>query len=398
VSTAAQPPGDALFAGLRIIEIADDPAGELTGKTFASFGAEVIKVELPEGAASRHVGPSAGDGMDVEESLTFWFYNTNKQSVVIDYRTDAGRAQLMELVAGADICITTLGRSAPPDLTAPALAAESSSLIVVSITPFGLTGPWAEWKSSDLVGLALGGPLVLCGYDDHSISPIRPGGDQAFHITASFANIATMLALLERQNTGAGQLVDIAMHDCAAVTTEVANPFWFYPKRVVQRQTCRHAQPSPTQPTLFACGDGNYVCFMLFATDQEGWVRFVEWLDTSGLALDLADPTYLEPAYRQKNFAHIQELTEVFFLMRSAEEAYLEGQERKFAIGALKAPEDVLVDSHLAAREFFSPVKQQDGSEPLFPRSALRFSTVSETPQLRAPRLGEHTARVLEAN
>ena len=120
-------------------------------------------------------------------SLTFWYYNTNKRSTVVDYRTADGKGALADLVRDADVCITTL---APPELgrlglRLEDLRASSDSLIVVSITPFGLDGPWANRLSSDLVALALGGPLNSCGYDDHSIPPIRPGGDQAYQSACS---------------------------------------------------------------------------------------------------------------------------------------------------------------------------------------------------------------------
>ena len=105
--------------------------------------------------------------------MTFWYYNNNKRSAVIDYRTGDGQAALIRLLADADICITTFGppRMAPaghePRRRPRRLARPDRS----SVTPFGLDGPWADWVSSDLVGLALGSPLNSCGYDDHSLPP-----------------------------------------------------------------------------------------------------------------------------------------------------------------------------------------------------------------------------------
>ena len=234
--------------GVRVVELAGDVAGEMLGKLLAEMGADVIKVEPPDGSPSRAVGPFAHDRLDADHSLTFWYYNTNKRSVVIDYRTTEGRDELGRLTAGADVFISTLRRrsctrsgSTPTRCRLP-----HPRLVVVSITPFGLTGPWADRLSSDLVGLALGNPLNSCGYDDHSIPPIRPGGDQGYQSAASFALMGLMLALIERQESGEGQLVDVGMHDCLAVNAELANPYWFYPKALVHRQTCRHAQPTPT--------------------------------------------------------------------------------------------------------------------------------------------------------
>ena len=390
---------DLMLAGVSVVELAGDPAGEMLGKLLAEMGADVVKVEPPEGSPTRAIGPFALGRVDVDHSLSFWYYNTSKRSVVVDYRTDEGRQQLVRLIADADVFISTL---APPQLRARGidlvgLCAASPQLVVVSITPFGLDGPWADRLSSDLVGLALGTPLNSCGYDDHSIPPIRPGGDQGYQSAASFALIGVMLALVERQQTARGQLVDVGMHDCLAVNAELSNPYWFYPKVAVHRQTCRHAQPTPTQPAIFQCGDDRWVYFVIFVADQKAWQALVEWIESKGVAVDLLDPEYADPRFRQTHFDHIQEIVEVFFLLQTAEEAYHEGQARGMPIGPINAPEDLLHDDHLAAREFFVAVDHDDVPPALYPGVPFRFSDFGTAPILRAPKLGEHTAEVLGA-
>lgn len=386
-----------IFEGLRVVELAGDPAGEMLGKLLAQMGAEVVKVEPPEGSPTRAIGPFAGDRHDPDHSLTFWYYNTNKRSVVIDYRTDEGRTALLELAAGADVFVSTL-RPVELDslgLWPAALRAVSDQLIVVSITPFGLDGPWADRLSSDLVGLALGSPLNSCGYDDHTIPPIRPGGDQGYQSACSFALMALMLALVNRQQSGTGDLIDVGMHDCLAVSAELANPYWFYPKVLVHRQTCRHAQPTPTAPALFRCGDDRYVYFVLFVADNKPWQSLVEWMETKGVAVDLLDPEYDDPRHRQENFGHIQELVEVFFLLQTAEEAYHDGQARGLPIGIVYAPDDLFDDEHLVARDFFVTVEHGDVAPAKYPGAPMRFSSYQAVDMVRAPRLGEHTAELV---
>ena len=107
------------------------------------------------------------------------------------------------------------------------------------------------------------------------------------------------------------------MHDGLAVSAELANPYWFYPKAVVHRQTCRHAQPTPTAPALFPCGDGRYVYFVLFVADLKPFRQLVDWMATKGVEADLLEPEYEDAAYRQENFGHIQGLVEVFFLLQT---------------------------------------------------------------------------------
>jgi crotonobetainyl-CoA:carnitine CoA-transferase CaiB-like acyl-CoA transferase len=387
------PTGELTYSGLRVVEIADGTQAEIVGKLLADQGADVIKVEPSEGVANRRVGPFEGEATDPDSSLTFWTYNTGKRSVVLP---DDGHATRDELIAGADVLITSDGPRAlaAAGLDLHALVERHPGLIALSVSPHGLTGPWADRPSSDLVALAVGGILMSCGYDDHSIPPIRPGGNQAFQVAASFGHTALLLALLERQATGRGQLVDVSMHEAIAVSGELANPYWFYPRVLLQRQTCRHAQPTPTQPALFTCADGVQVYFALILSDARTWTTLVAWLDTLGLALDLGDEAYLSLAHRQENFAYIQGILESFFLMQDSATVYREGQSRGLPLGPVLAPEDLLDDPHLVERGFFEPVRLPSQREALFPGSPWRFSYGTGGPGT-PPRLGEHTEAVL---
>jgi crotonobetainyl-CoA:carnitine CoA-transferase CaiB-like acyl-CoA transferase len=339
------------------------------------------------------VGPFEGESTDVDGSLTFWTYNTGKRSVVLDPASAGARDRL---IAAADVLITSGG---PAELVRlgldlDALVARHPALIALSVSPYGLTGPWADRATSDLVALATGGILRSCGYDDHSIPPIRPGGNHAFQLAASFGHTSLLLALLDRQATGRGQVVDVSMHEAIAVSGELANPYWFYPRVHLHRQTCRHAQPTPTQPALFECADGTRVYFALMLSDTRTWAALVEWLDTLGVALDLGDEVYRSLAHRQENFAYIQGILESFFLMQDAATVYRDAQTRGLPIAPLLAPEDLLEDPHLKEREFFVPVELPTQGDALFPGSPWRFSYGTGVPGT-PPRLGEHTEQVL---
>ncbi len=184
------------------------------------------------------------------------------------------------------------------------------------------------------------------------------------------------------------------MHEAVAVSGELANPYWFYPRVHLHRQTCRHAQPSPTQPALFECADGVSVYFALILSDVKTWQNLVAWLDTMGLSLDLADEAYLALSHRQEHFSHIQTIMESFFMMKDSADVYREAQERGLPLGPVLAPEQLLEDPHLQEREFFVPVELPTTGEALFPSSPYRFSYGNGVPG-SPPRLGEHTAEVL---
>lgn len=385
------------YDGLTVVELSDDPSGEMTGLQFVKLGATVIKVEPPEGAPSRHAGPFIDDRPDPDRSLEYWYYNGGKRSVVIDLEGDDGRADLDRLIATADVFVVAVHprRLRLLGLDLAAIAAAHSRLIVVSITDFGLTGPWAEYQSSDLVALATSGLLITSGYDDHSIPPIRPGGNQAYHTAASFAHQGVLLGLLQRQQSGVGGLIDVSIQEAAGVTVELANPYWFYPRALVQRQTCRHAQPVPTQSAIFQCADERWVYFALILSDPKPWNALVQWMDSLDLAIDLKDPEYDDLVHRQQNFPHIQDLVEVFFLVQDSSVVYHEGQKRGLPIGLLNAPEDLFDDEHLLAREFFQPVDEPGYGTVRMPAAAYRFSTMSTVAPQPAARLGENSAEVL---
>lgn len=383
------------FGHLRIVELSDDPAGEMLGKFFSDMGAELTKLEPPQGARSRAIGPWRAGAQGPDDSLNFWYYNTNKQSRTADLSTPAGRAVLDDLLGTADMLITghQPARLAELGLDLAALQAAHPRLIILSVTPFGLTGPWADRRSSELVGLALGGPLHMCGYDDHSIPPILPGGNQAYHIAAIFAHKAAMLALIEREASGEGQLVDVSMHEACAVTVELGNPYWFYSRAIVLRQTCRHAQPVMTQPCIFECADGRYIFLALMLSEQKPWQALVEWMDSHGMAGHLTDPAFLDYSYRQERYSEVQTIVECFFLVVDAETLFQEGQARGLPVGIINAPEELLDDRHLNARNFFVEVDHGEAGRFRYPGMPYQFSSFGPSPRLRAPKLGEHDVR-----
>ena len=376
--------------GFKVFELGESPAGELVGRILADHGARVTKLEPPAGAGSRRMGPFSKQA-ESPESLHFNFYNLGKNSQVFDLQAPNAKPALDELLTSADILVSSLS---PPELSAfdldlAELCERHRKLIVVSVTPFGLTGPWRNYQANDLVSIAAGGPLILSGYDDHSIPPICPAGGQSFHTGASFAISGVLVALLERTQSGLGQLVDVAIHDSLAVTIEMAFPYWEYSQQAVIRQTCRHAQPRPTQPAIFECADGRLVYFALIIVEEKPWEALVAWMDSEGMAADLTTDAFRDAKYRQDNFPHIQSILECFLLIKDSAVLLREGQKRQLPIGIVYAPEDLLEDQHLRDREFFLHVEEADGSRNTYPGRPYRYSSFDLVPARRAPKLGE---------
>jgi crotonobetainyl-CoA:carnitine CoA-transferase CaiB-like acyl-CoA transferase len=384
------------YDGVQVVEIANDLSGEITGKLMAHFGATVLKVEPLAGSPSRRIGPFASGEDAPENSLTYWYYNTSKQSVVLDLPDPQARRGLDDLLADADIVILsgTPAESSALGVDPDALVAQFPHLIVCVITPFGLDGPWVGYQSSDLVALAGGGLLNLCGYDDHEIPPIRPAENHAYQVAASFAHTSILLALIEREISGHGQMLDLSIHDSIAVGNELSNPFWFYPRALVQRQTCRHAEPTLSEPALFQTADGRYVHFVLVLADSKPWHSLVAWMAELGVADDLTDTAYSALDHRQKNFPHVQSLLVKHFLGLDANTIYREGQRHGLPIAVVNSADEVLDDEHLLARGFFETVSRGRATAGKYPGAPMRFSSYRPSPQRPAPRLGEHQGAV----
>ena len=277
---------DARTAICTVVELAGDPAGEMLGKLLAELGADVVKVEPPEGSPTRAIGPFADDHDDADHSLTFWYYNTNKRSVVArrPRPPTAGRA-CSACSPTPTSCITTLApagvRRARPRRRRRSRDASARSDRRVD-HPFGLDGPWADWLSSDLVGLALGSPLNSCGYDDHSIPPIRPGGDQGYQSAASFALMASD-AGADRAPAHRSRPAGRRRHArLPGGQRRAGQPVLVLP---AGRRAPSDLPPRPADahsPALFQCGDDRYVYFVMFVADLKPWRTLVEWMSTQG--------------------------------------------------------------------------------------------------------------------
>ena len=197
-----------MLAGLRVIEVADERA-EYTGLLLAGLGADVVKIEPPEGNATRRIGPFLEDRPGLERSLFFWNYNRNKKSVVLDLRETLAREHMLHLLEGADVLLDASCGALKQALGVD-LNARFPTLVTARMTPFGDDGPWADFKSSDLIHLALGGVMMNCGYDpdpnlQYDTPPIAPQIWHAYHIAGEQLATGIIAALIHRHRTGQGQ-------------------------------------------------------------------------------------------------------------------------------------------------------------------------------------------------
>ncbi|PPQ29361.1 acyl-CoA transferase [Rhodopila globiformis] len=398
-----------MLAGLRVIEIADERA-EYAGLLLAGLGCEVVKIEPPEGNATRRIGPFLDDQPGLERSLFFWAYNRAKKSVVLDIQ--AQPAALLRLLEGADILLdsscgalnTALG------LDRNALNARFPTLVTARMTPFGDDGPWAHFKGSDLVHLALGGVMMNCGYDpdpnwQYDTPPIAPQVWHAYHIAGEQLAAGVVAALIARRRNGLGQDVSIAVHEAVAKNPELDIMHWVMRRVPLWRLTCRHALETPNHsPSIMHTKDGRwYISHGMGARDLKALVPLLSKYD---MQADLQPPppdadlkarAVPGSTVGDEAKAHMLDVVQRFARAWTYHDMpWLEAQEAGLLWAPIRKPHENALDEHWLKRKTFAEVPHPElGRSFLYPTSKWLATQTSWQIGRRAPLLGEDTEALL---
>jgi crotonobetainyl-CoA:carnitine CoA-transferase CaiB-like acyl-CoA transferase len=394
------------LSGIRVVELGD-VQGEYCGLTLAGLGAEVVRVEAPGGAATRALGPFSGDPHP-ERSLHFWAYNRGKKSAVLDLGTASGRKRLHALLAAADVLID----STPKDyldalgLAAGILAERFPELIVARITPFGDDGPWAGYAGSDLVHLALSGPLLNCGYDprpdgSYDLAPVAPQLLQSFHIAGEQVAFGIVAALVYRRRCGKGQRLTCAVHEAVSKSTETDLMAWVVQRQPYYRQTARHAGPAVGNDfTLAHTKDGRWLNVISIGARDRNRLR--PFLERYGMGGDIpSDEAPEETGSRSipgttagasENVEIIQRFVRRFTF---AELPWQEMQEAGLLCAPVRKPHENVLDPHWQARGTFREIAHPELGRALpYPVSKWIATGSAWQAGRRAPLIGEDTDEV----
>jgi crotonobetainyl-CoA:carnitine CoA-transferase CaiB-like acyl-CoA transferase len=405
-------PRPGALAGIRVIELADEQA-EYCGLTLAGLGADVVKVEPPGGSPTRRIGPFYEDQEDPERSLFFWQYNRGKRSTVLDLREGKDRERFRSLVATADVLLesTPRGELDRLGLSTQALMRQFPTLIVARVSPFGDHGPWADFKASDLVHLALGGVMMNCGYDPapggkYDLPPIAPQMWHAYHIAGEQLTFAILAALLFRFRTGKGQHLSCAVHEAVAKSTEVDLMSWVMRRSPVLRQTCRHARESVApHPSIVHTKDGRWVMASLGTQSNEG-ARITALLERYGMEAGLeGDNAAAPPGGRfvpgtgpiTRKRDHAMEAIQRFVRAFTYENVpWREAQEAGMLWAPLRKPHESASDPHWLARQSCTDVEHPELGRAFRYATSKWISTANSwSVGRRAPLLNEDAAAVM---
>ena len=391
-----------MLSPYRALDLTDEK-GLSCGKILADLGADVIQVEKPEGNPARSIPPFFEDIAHPERSLFWLAFSAGKRSITLNWEAEAGKDLLKRLAKTTDFII----ESFPPGYLERAglgyedLAKTNPRVIVASITPFGQTGPFKDYKAGDLVASAMGGMVCCTGEPDRA--PLRISADLAYCQAGIHAVIGLLIGLSHRTATGQGQRVDVSMQASTVRTLHTQLPYWEYSHRIVQRSGIRRFRGGVSTQEIWPCKNG-FVSWMFFggAVGTQQMRSMVEWMEGKGMAGSLSTEV--------QNWAAL-DLTKVssekikswekvigdFFLAHTKEELYQEALEKRIPLTPLNDMSDVVEDEQLAARGFWVGVDQGELKTRLrYP--GFLFQTTEEKclPKVRrrAPLIGEHNPEI----
>ena len=377
------------LTGIRVIDLAVD-RGELCGRLLSDLGADVIKVEPPEGSPSRSLPPL--DPLTPEHSLFFTMRNCGKRSVVIDPGDAASMASFESLLASADVLIGSAEPGAAtgvgaPGLEAEAIAARHRHLVVASVTAYGRTGPYAGRDVPGSVVDATSGMCWKAGLPERE--PLMPPGNISGDVAGLMAAFAIVCALIQRHGHGAGQLIDLSANEAAAQITDwsLSNSS----KAMVEGvdPTEIRAGPGPVY-TILAAADG-FVRLVVLSPRQ--WHAIRAWL---------GEPDYLQDPEYDGFIARfmiadavLNPLYEELFSTMTMEEVAEEAQRRGIVATPILKPGDVITNEHFEARKTFDRVPLSTGGLMSLPSGWMEIDGERVGPTGRPPQVGEHTDEVL---
>lgn len=340
--------------GVTVVDLTS-PLGEYAGRLLADLGAEVIRIETPATTLARCVFMNAG-------------------------KTIRPDADLDELLTQAQILITSEGPAAlhSRGLDPAETTGRHAQLVHLAISPFGLTGPYADRPASDLTLLAAGGLLALAGDPDRE--PVRAWGEQTAIIAGVHAATAALIALHVLETDGRGQIVDLSVQEAVAHSIENAAQY-FDLEHVVRRRA--GAGPQEAGTGLFRCADGWVYLVGGLGGKPLAWDAIVDWLiegDATGAA-ELRADSWQVPQFRRQTHANAQfrKLFEEFAARRTKATLFADGQRRGISIAPVATPVDLLADPQLVARNYFRVV-DTDGDPMVLPGPPYRFRHSSVGP------------------
>ncbi len=375
------------LAGYRIVDLTTFLSGPFCTQILADLGAEVVKVEAPEGDSSRAIPPH----FVADDSAYYLGINRNKQSIAVDMKKAEGLALVKRLIGEADVVVENYrpGVAARIGLDVAALRAQRRSLIWASVSGFGQTGPWRDKPAYDMIVQALSGVMSITGEPGRpSVRLGIPAGDM---VAGMYAAIAINAALADRERSEAreGRVIDVSMLDCQLAMLSYQSTYALVAGTTPQPQGARH-DSIPTYRS-FVGGDGREL--VVTANTERMWKGLCEALGVVDL---IADERFATSGQRLKNREALWALLEQAFLARSAADWIEPLQGNGVPVALIKSVPEALQDARESGRGMVLPLEGKQGERIEVIGNPIRFLGEAERDATYPPRLGEDAQHVLE--
>jgi formyl-CoA transferase len=368
------------LSGIRVLELGTLIAGPFCAKTLADFGAEVIKVEPPgEGDPLRR-------WRKMRNGVSLWWHvqSRNKKSITLDLRQGEGQAIARRLARESHIVIENFrpGALEKWNLGWEALSRDNPKLVLVRISGYGQTGPYASRPGFAAIGEAMGGLRYVTGFPDRP--PVRPNLSVGDTLASLHGVIGALLAL----RSGKGQVVDVALYESVFNVTESILPE--YDAQGAIRERSGSTLPGIAPSNLYPCRDGAYV---LIAGNADAlYKRLMTAIDREDLR---DDPALAKNDGRAAQMARIDDAISRWTMRRSQQEVLDEMERAEVPAGRIYTAADIAADPHYAARGMIEDVIASDGEPLKVPGVIPKLSATPGAIRTPAPRLGEHTDEIL---
>jgi len=382
-----------------VLDLTDD-RGELAGMILGDLGADVIKIEPPQGSSSRRMPPFLEDAPEPERSLHYFAFNRNKRGVTLDLKTDAGRRAFISLVNKADFVIESAlpGEMAGLGLGFDSLRQANPRIIHVAITAYGQDGPHAHFPASDLTLAAMGGPMSLQGHADRA--PVRLSVPQAWLHASSEAVLGALTAHALMLRTGQAQFVDVSAQT-AMVWTMLQGMVAHSVQGADFNRAGNNVQlGTVTLRLVHECADGYVVVFPIGGA----LTKLVEWCVRDGIVsedwLTAEDwPMYHIKVLQQQSVAHtIEEIIDAvsrYVQDKNKFQLLEEGLAEGVSMAPVSNMEDLVRFRHFEERGYWLTAPLPSGQDVPVPGYFAHPSATPMRVRRWAPSLGEHNEEVL---
>ncbi len=383
------------LSDITILDFTHYIAGPYCAKLLADYGAQVIKVERPgTGDPARRVGPFPNDVPHPEKSGTFLHLNTNKRSITLDLKTDEGRRIALDLARRADAAIESFRPGVMENfgLGYQTLAETNPALAMTSLSNFGQTGPYRDWRGSELIFYGMGGELYSTGVSEKE--PLKLGGTVGLYQAGAIAAYATLAAIFAARDSGRGQYVDISIMETQAGSIDRRMSMllaYRYNGEITERAPLGEASGSGGYPSgVYPCADG-------FFQFTGGGNYFPRVLDMLGYPDELSGEEWLTPeAQADQDMQGLFDAVFYPWLMdRTKSEIWERAQKSRVLSGPLNTMEDLHADPIFHQRGAFAEAEHPEARKLRYPGRPFIMGATPWSVRRPAPLLGQHTNEIL---